>query len=411
MKPAVFFAALLALLPPVAAAQEGGYGKEPALPEPYATKPVKKISRVTGWAEGAAPQAPSGFTVTRFATLDYPRWLHVMPNGDVLVSGDKSGRRPSDDPHRITLLCDADGDGKAEVKSVLLEDLNQPFGIAFAHDMLYVGTTNAVLRYPYRPGDLKIAAAPGKIADLPAGGDNRHWTRNLLFAPDGSKLYVAVGSSSNVGEKGMEVERRRAAILEMNPDGSGERIFAAGLRNPVGMDWEPATGRLWAAVNERDNLGDELVPDYMTAVVDGGFYGWPWFYFGNNPDPRWQGKAPEATAQLIIPDYALGSHTASLGLAFYKAAAFPEKYRGGAFVGQHGSWNRSEFAGYKVVFIPFKNGAPAGPPQDFLIGFLKGHGSSDAFGRPAGVAVAQDGALLVADDAGNAVWKVSYGNP
>jgi glucose/arabinose dehydrogenase len=338
----------------------------------------------------------------------------VRPPGDGLAAAARTVRARPGQPlrksaNRIVLLRDADRDGVAEIRRVLLTGLNQPFGMAMVGDTLFVANTDAVMRFAYRPG---AATAPGpgrKILDLPAGGYNNHWTRNLLAARDGSKLSVSVGSASNAGEHGMQEEVRRANILEINTDGSGERVFGAGLRNPVGMSWNPATGALWTAVNERDRLGDGLVPDYITSVRAGGFYGWPYSYYGQHPDPRLAGQRPDLVAQAISPDYALGAHTASLGLAFYTHSAFPARYQGGAFVGQHGSWNRAAFSGYKVVFVPFRDGRPSGPAEDFLAGFMPNPASGVAHGRPVGVAVAADGALLVADDTGGMIWRVTRG--
>jgi glucose/arabinose dehydrogenase len=372
------------------------------LPPPFATPSVTKNSKVIGWPADKTPQAPQGFQVSALIRdLENPRWLYFLPNGDLLVA--QSGTRKA--PNVITLFRDADHDGTPEIRETFLEGLKQPFGMALVGDTLFVGSTGAVTAYPYKAGDTKITAPGKKIVDLPAGGYNNHWTRNVLAKPDGSKLYISVGSGSNVAEHGIENERHRANILEANLDGSSLRVFASGLRNPVGMDWEPTSGVLWTAVNERDELGDELVPDYLTRVREGGFYGWPYAYFGPHEDPRRKGERPDLVAKTIVPDVPLGAHTASLGLAFYKADAFPEHYRGGAFVGQHGSWNRSKFAGYNVVYVPFKDGKPAGAMEDFLTGFIAN--DADVYGRPVGVAVAPDGSLLVADDSGNAIWRVS----
>jgi glucose/arabinose dehydrogenase len=304
-------------------------------------------------------------------------------------------------------LRDGDGDGRPEIRKTFLENLNQPFGMALVGNTLYVANTDAVLRFPYEAGQTEITAAGDKIVDLPAGGYNNHWTRNLVANADGSKLYVSVGSATNVDEEGLDAKvPERAAILEINPDGSGKRIFASGLRNPNGMDWAPGTNVLWTAVNERDGLGDDLVPDYITSVKEGAFYGWPYAYFGQNEDPRHEGKRPDLVAKAEVPDYPVGAHTASLGLVFYDGAAFPEKYRGGAFVGQHGSWNRKPLSGYKVIFVPFdEQGRPAGAAIDVLTGFVDADGN--ALGRPVGVAIDAQGALLVADDVGNRIWRVS----
>lgn len=402
-----------------------GVGPQPTIAPPYTTPSAMNFSRLVGWKEGEVPLAPDGFQVTAFATgLDHPRWVYVLPNGDVLVAESRTKPPKADSAptemiegfqrsgatgmsaNRITLLRDADRDGTAEVREILVSDLNQPFGMALMGKMLYVANTDAVLRFPYEMGQTRITASGTKIMDLPAGGYNNHWTRNLLASRDGSKLYVTVGSDSNNAERGIDKEIRRANVLEISPDGTDERIYGSGLRNPNGLAFEPVTGRLWTAVNERDGLGDDLVPDYITGVEPGGFYGWPFSYWGRNPDPRMKGR-PELVAKALTPDYALGSHTASLGLTFYTGAAFPASYRGGAFVAQHGSWNRAEFSGYKVVFVPFRDGRPSGPPQDFLTGFMNAARPGEVRGRPSGLAVMPDGSLLVADGAGNAVWRVS----
>jgi glucose/arabinose dehydrogenase len=419
--------AAAALAGPTAAQQSSvetpGIGPDPALPKPDLTASAENFSRIIGWPDGRAPAAPAGFTVTAFARkLDSPRWLYVLPNGDVLVAEartlPKSEQPASMRQHmvtsgsvgvsqnRIVLLRDADRDGVAETRSVFLDNLNQPFGMTLVGDTLFVANTDGVMRFPYKEGDRRIEAPGDLILSLPAGGYNNHWTRNVVATPDGRKLYVSVGSASNVGEYGMDEEVRRANILEINLDGSGEKVFASGLRNPNGMAWQPATGALWTAVNERDGLGDDLVPDYITSVREDAFYGWPYSYFGKNEDPRLKGKRPELVARAIVPDYAVGSHTASLGLVFYSGRAFPERYRGGAFVGQRGSWNRSRFAGYKVLFVPFRDGEPAGPPEDFLTGFMANPQTGEAHGRPVGLGVLEDGSLLVTDDAGNMVWRV-----
>ena len=400
-----------------------GIGPNPVLPQPDLTASAEKFSRIIGWPDGRGPTAPVGFTVTAFArNLDSPRWLYVLPNGDVLVAEartlPKSEQPASMRQHMVAsgsvgvsmncimLLRDADRDGVAETRSVFLDNLNQPFGMTVVGETLFVANTDGVMRFPYKAGERRIEAAGEFILSLPAGGYNNHWTRNVVARPDGRKLYVSVGSASNVGEYGMDEEVRRANILEINLDGSGEKVFASGLRNPNGMAWQPATGALWTAVNERDGLGDDLVPDYITSVHEDGFYGWPYSYFGKNEDPRLKGKRPEFVARAIVPDYAGGSHTASLGLVFYSGRAFPERYVGGAFVGQRGSWNWSRFAGYKVLFVPFRDGKPAGAPEDFLTGFMANPQTGEAHGRPVGLAMLDDGSLLVADDAGNTLWRV-----
>jgi glucose/arabinose dehydrogenase len=413
-----FLAAALAVAPLFAQAPPGD------LPPPFATPSVTRQPKVVGWPDGKTPTAPAGFIVTLFAKdLNNPRWMYVLPNGDVLVAESKTPAKkdakaeekkekdtkpvPAGSANRITLLRDADKDGTPEVREPFLTDLYHPLGMVLVKDTLYVANTDSVMAFPYKDGDTRITAKGRHIQALPALGYNNHWTRNVVANADGTKLYVTVGSGSNVGENGMLNELLRACILEMNPDGTGLRVFAGGLRNPVGMDWEPTTKALWTAVNERDHLGDELVPDYMTLVKDGAFYGWPFAYFGPNEDPRRKGERPDLVAKTVRPDVDLGAHTASLGLTFYRGTTFPEKYRGGAFVGQRGSWNRSKFAGYRVAFVPFKDGKPAGPPEDFLTGFIKEE--PEVYGRPVGVCVAPDGALLVTDDVSNRVWRVAAG--
>ena len=396
-----------------------------SLPAPYATKSTTKFSNVIDWPSGQTPKAPAGFTVTEFARdLTSPRWMYVAPNGDIFVAeantersntikekviSDISGRNKSErggtSANRITLLRDTNHDGKPDTRETFLAGLNQPFGMLVLDNHFYVANTGDIIRYDYKPGQTKITAPGKKIIDLPVGGYNNHWTRNLLASPDGKKIFVTVGSGSNVGEHGPENEIRRADILEINPDGTGERVFASGLRNPVGLGWQPTTKVLYAAVNEGDVLGDDLVPDYMTSVKEGGFYGWPYSYYGQNEDPRRKGERPDLVKKAIVPDVPLGSHTASLGLAFYDKAAFPEKYHNGAFIGQHGSWNRSQLSGYKVVFVPFKDGKP-GKPEDFLTGFTTGK-DKDVYGRPVGIIELPDGSLLVADDASGRIWRVT----
>jgi len=377
-----------------------------SLPEP--SESHRKNSKVIGWPEGKIPIAPAGFKVTKFADktngLDNPRWIYVTPNGDVLISQAKTNKKTS--PNNILLFRDADKNGSYETQEMFMTGLNQPLGMLVQGSYFYVGNTDGIYRYPYRNGQTSIQDTGIKILDLTPDGYNNHWTRNIIAGKNGKKFYISSGSASNVGEHGMDKETRRACIIEINPDGTGERLYAEGLRNPVGMDWNPVTGALWTAVNERDHLGDELVPDYVTSVKDGGYYGWPYAYFGKNEDPRLKGKRPELVAKTLVPDVPVGAHTASLGLAFYTNSAFPPKYRNGAFVGQHGSWNRSTFSGYKVVFIPFTNGTP-GKPEDFLTGFIASEETGEVYGRPVGVTVLPDGSLLVADDAANTIWRVS----
>ncbi len=395
-----------------------------ALPAPFATKSTKNFSKVIGWENGLIPQAPKGFVVTLYADgLQNPRWTYVTPNGDVLVAesntikntvmqvgavvlGAAKAENMKKSANRISILRDTTGDGQPDIKQVFLEDLNQPFGMLIMNNQLYVANTDALLRYPYQPGQLKMDAAGEVLMDLPAEKRNQHWTRNIITNADSSRIYIAVGSVDNLGDNGKEVNPRRACILEVDKDGHGERIYASGLRNPVGMAWAPGTKTLWTAVNERDELGDDLVPDYLTSVKEGGFYGWPYSYFGQHADPRIEAPRPDLVEKAIVPDVPLGAHTASLGLAFYTKTAFPKKYRGGAFVAQHGSWNRSQLAGYKVVFIPFKNGKPSGKPEDFLTGFTASK-ENEVHGRPVGVTVLPDGSMLVTDDVNDKIWRVA----
>ncbi|MFO1349550.1 MAG: sorbosone dehydrogenase family protein [Gammaproteobacteria bacterium] len=405
-----------------------GIGPQPTLPPPNTTLlPTVDIAPAQGWPEGMTPAAAVGLAVNAYASgLDHPRWLYVLPNGDVLVAETNAPPRPEDgkglkawamkmvmkragagvpSANRITLLRDADGDGRAETRAVFLQGLNSPFGMALIGDQLYVANTDAIMRFSYREGVTQITEPGTKVADLPAGPINHHWTKNIIASRDGAWLYATVGSNSNVAENGIENETNRAAILEIDPTNGQTRLFASGLRNPNGLGWQPQSGALWAAVNERDELGSDLVPDYMTAVQDGGFYGWPYSYYGQHIDERVAPQRPDLVAKAIVPDYALGPHTASLGLVFYEGKLWPQRYAGGAFVGQHGSWNRKPLSGYKVIFVPFAEGRPAGPPEDVLTGFVNGDG--DAHGRPMGVAVDGKGALLVADDVGNVVWRVT----
>jgi glucose/arabinose dehydrogenase len=405
-----------------------GTGPSPTLPAPDKSLiPLVHVVTAKGWAEGAKPLAAEGTAVAAFARdLDHPRWLYVLPNGDVLVAETNAPPRPEDNKgikgfffklfqkkaggavpsaNRITLLRDADGDGSAETRSVFLSGLNSPFGMALVGNDLYVANSDAVVKFPYTQGETQIKATGTKVADLPAGPRNHHWTKNILVSPDGSKLYAAVGSNSNVAEHGMEEEEGRAAIWEVDLATGSSRVFASGLRNPVGMAWEPESGALWTAVNERDELGSDLVPDYMTSVREGGFYGWPYSYFGKNVDTRVKPPRPDLVEKALVPDYALGPHTASLGLAAAKGTSLPDRFQNGMFVGQHGSWNRKPRSGYKVIFVPFTGGTPSGEPLDVLTGFVKENG--DAMGRPVGVVVDKKGALLVADDVGNVIWRVT----
>ena len=405
---------------------EQTYGPNPTLAEPNPTwLPTVNVAEATPWPEGTAPTAANGFAVIEFSGgLDHPRWLHVLPNGDVLVAESNAPPKPDESfsirgffmdlfqgqagakapsANRITLLRDADGDGVAETRSAFLTGLNSPFGMALAGDRLYVANADAVVAFPYQEGMTEITAPAEKIVDLPAGR-NHHWTKDIIASQDGSKLFVTVGSNSNVGENGMEEEEGRAAVHEIDLATRQMRPFASGLRNPNGLSWNPESGELWVAVNERDEIGSDLVPDYMTSVKEGGFYGWPYSYFGQHVDVRPQPPRPDLVAKAIVPDYALGPHTASLGLTFNTGDLFGPEMKNGAFVGQHGSWNRKPRSGYKVIFVPFSAGQPSGPPQDILTGFLSAE--DKAFGRPVGVAIARDGALLVADDVGNRIWRV-----
>jgi glucose/arabinose dehydrogenase len=426
---------LLALVPLLLAAcgetarlpPQADVGPDPTLPAPNPTMiPTVNVAPAVGWPEGGKPAAAPGLAVNAFADgLDHPRWLYVLPNGDVLVAETNAPPRDEEDggmigwieglimsragagvtsANRITLLRDADGDGVAETRTVFLKALNSPFGMALIGQDFYVANTDAILRFPYQGGETEITAPGEKIADLPAGQLNHHWTKNLIASPDGKKLYATVGSNSNVAENGIDREYQRACILEVDLATHKARVFASGLRNPNGMAWQKQTGALWTVVNERDELGSDLVPDYMTSVKDGGFYGWPYSYYGQHVDTRVKPQKPELVAQAIVPDYALGNHTASLGLAFSKGTLLPESLRDGAFIGQHGSWNRDPHSGYKVIFVPFKDGRPSGAPVDILTGFLSG--DDEAQGRPVGVVIDRTGALLVADDVGNVVWRV-----
>ncbi len=404
---------------------EQGVGPDPWLPEPDESLiPVVNIAPANPWPDGALPVAAPGFAVQRYADgLEHPRWLYLLPNGDVLVAESNAQPReakglrawlaaklmqragagvPSAD--RITLLRDSDADGVAEVRSVFLQNLTSPFGMTLVGDQLYVANTDALMRFAYTPGDLQISSPGTRVVELPAGAINHHWTKNVAANPAGTKLYITVGSNSNIGENGMDAERGRAAIHEFDLASGTMRIFADGLRNPNGLAWQPHSGQLWTTVNERDEIGNDLVPDYMTSVRDGGFYGWPYSYYGDHVDPRVKPGQPQRVAAAIRPDYALGSHVAALGLHFYEDDLFPAGYLNGAFVGLHGSWNRKPRSGYKVVFVAFRNGQPVGKPQDFLTGFVV---DGEAYGRPVGVIADSQGALLVADDVGNVVWRVA----
>lgn len=409
---------------------EAGFGPNPQLPPPSSSLlPEVRIAPAVGWPAGRMPTPAPGFRVQAFATgLDHPRWLYRLPNGDILVAESNAPPKPDDkkggirgwiqglimgragatvpSADRITLLRDADGDGVAETKTAFLENLTSPFGMALVGERLFVANADAVVAFPYQAGQTRITAQAVKVADLPAGR-NHHWTKSLVASPDGSRLYVGVGSNSNIGENGLDEEVDRAAILEIDPATGARRVYASGLRNPVGMDWNAESGRLWVAVNERDELGPDLVPDYMTSVTPGGFYGWPWSYFGQTVDERVKPARPDMVAKAMRPDYALGAHTASLGLTFAEGSLLGSGFANGAFVGQHGSWNRDPRVGYRVIFVPFADGMPSGKPRDVLTGFLNEEG--EAMGRPVGVQFDPLGALLVADDVGNVIWRVSPG--
>jgi glucose/arabinose dehydrogenase len=407
-----------------------GFGPNPAMPPPRTTLlPGIGVPAVVGWPPGAAPQAPPGFTVTRFAEgLEHPRWLYVLPNGDVLVAesaspGSKGDRTQTGirawfqkrlmknvhsavpSPNRIILLRDADGDGVAETRAIFAEGLKSPFGMTLVGGTLYVANTDGVVAFPYRDGQTRVEGAGTPVFDLPGPPINHHWTKNVVASPDGRRLYATVGSNSNVGDNGMVAEEGRAAIWEYDFASHRARVYASGIRNPNGIDFEPTTGAMWTVSNERDEIGADTPPDFLTTVEDGAFYGWPFSYWGQHVDVRVKPPRPDLVSRATVPDYGLGPHTASLGLVFYRGAAFPPNYRGGAFVGQHGSWNRQPLSGYRVVFVPFADGRPQMPAQVFLTGFL--NRDNKIQGRPVGVAVDRRGALLVADDVGNTIWRVA----
>ncbi len=403
-------------------------GPSPTLSEPRrALIPTVNVAKATGWPVGATPAVAAGLRVNAFASgLSHPRWLLVLPNGDVLVAETNAPSKPDDNTgikgwffrrfqknaggavpsaNRITLLRDTDADGVADRSVVLLSGLNSPFGMTIAGSDLIVANSGALVRFPYRDGDTTITAPGSRMTELPAGTINHHWTKNVIASPDGSTLFVAIGSNSNAAENGMEVEADRAMVWAVDAKTGAHRVYASGLRNPVGMAWEPSRQALWVAVNERDEIGGDLVPDYMTALREGAFYGWPYSYFGEHLDARVQPQRPDLVARAVVPDYALGAHTASLGLAWSGGSALPSAYATGMFVGQHGSWNRNPRSGYKVIFVPFADGKPAGQPIDVLAGFISDDG--DAMGRPVGVVIDRRGALLVADDVGNVIWRVT----
>jgi len=428
MATAIFLAAAAgASMSPAARAEYGpGVGPDPKLPQAEQTLiPTVNIAPASHWKEGEKPDAAAGLGVTAFAKgLEHPRWLYTLPNGDVLVAETNAPPKPDDNggikgwfmklfmrratgpaesANRIRLLRDADGDGVAEVQKTFLEGLNSPFGMALIGDAFYVANADAIVRFPYKDG--AITGEGTKVADLPGGPINHHWTKNIIASRDGKHLYATVGSNSNAGENGLDKEKGRAAIWEIDPASGASRVFASGLRNPNGLAWEPTTGQLWTVVNERDELGNDLVPDYLTSVQDGAFYGWPYSYWGQHVDTRIKEQKPDLVAKAVVPDYGLGAHVAALGLTFSDGSLLPQSYRGGAFVGLHGSWNREQHSGYKVVFVPFADGRPSGPPSDVLTGFLDKDGN--ARGRPVGVAMDKAGALLVADDVGGVIWRVT----
>ncbi|CAN5706261.1 sorbosone dehydrogenase family protein [soil metagenome] len=414
---------------------EAGVGPTPQLPPPNKTLiPTLKVAEAVGWTDTAGPVAPNGFKVTALArNLDHPRWVYTLPNGDVLVAESNKPPKPEGShdggsglfarakqivqglvmkragaqaasANRITLLRDTDGDGTAETRTVFLKGLMSPYGMTLVGGELFIANADAIVKVPYQEGQTEISAAPVKVTDLPAG-INHHWTKNIIANGDGSKLYATVGSNSNVGENGLAAEEGRAAIWEVDVKSGEKRLFASGLRNPNGMGWDPDTQVLWTVVNERDEIGSDLVPDYLTSVKDGAFYGWPWSYYGGHVDARVEPQRPDMVAKAIAPDYALGTHVAPLGMSFSHPRGMPAEFANCVFIGEHGSWNRQPPSGYKVVFVPFIAGRPSGSPVDFLTGFLNADGKAQ--GRPVGVALDKAGALLVADDVGNAVWRVS----
>jgi glucose/arabinose dehydrogenase len=407
-------------------------GSQPTLSAPkHSLIPTIRIATAVGWPAGVTPSGADGTLVRKFAGgLSHPRWLYVLPNGDVLVAETNAPPKPDDgkglrgwvqkkfmkragavtpSANRITLLRDVDSDGAAKTQTIFLEGLSSPFGMVLVGNDFYVANSDSLVRYDYQSGDTQLRGAGTLIARLPAGTINHHWTKNVAASRDGTKLYVTIGSNSNVGENGMEVERDRAAIWEFDRHSGSHRIFASGMRNPNGMAWEPQTAALWVVANERDELGNDLVPDYLTAVHDGAFYGWPYSYFGQHVDTRMQPQRPDLVAGAVVPDYALGAHTASLGLAWSANNSLPPRFASGMFIGQHGSWNRSQPSGYKVIFVPFTGGMPSGPAIDVLTGFINSKG--EAYGRPVGVAIDKRGGLLVADDVGNAIWRVTGVRP
>jgi glucose/arabinose dehydrogenase len=433
---AALIAASVAVLCTAFAAQQSGWpvgvGPDPKLPPPNKDGwiPNVNVAPAEGWPQGAMPTAPAGFRVTALATgLEHPRNVYTLPNGDVLVAesnhppplnGEKDKMAQGikgkgmkweykragagvESPNKIILLRDADGDGVAETKTVFMSNLFSPFGMVLVGDTLYIADADAILKVPYKSGETQVTDKPVKVADLPSGA-NHHWTKYVVASPDGKKLYATVGSDSNIGDNGMAAEEGRAAVWEIDIATGSKRLYASGIRNPTALAWEPQSKTLWVVANERDELGNDLVPDYLTSVKEGAFYGWPWSYWGQHVDSRVKPQNPQMVAKAIPPDYGLGSHVAPLGLTF-SDSRMPANYASGAFIGEHGSWNRKPFAGYEVAFVPFANGRPSGPPEDFLRGFLSKDGK--AYGRPVGVAIDGKGALVVADDVGNVVWRVA----
>jgi glucose/arabinose dehydrogenase len=411
---------------------EVGVGPHPQLPPPNPTLiPTVNIAHAVGWPANGRPVPSPGMAVSAFADgLDHPRWLYVLPNGDVLVAETNAPPKPEDSKgikswfinkimedagagvpsaNRITLLRDANGDGIAETRSVFIEELNSPFGMVLVGNDFYVANTDALVKFPYTEGVTRITQPGTKVIDLPGGPLNHHWTKNVIASRDGSRLYITVGSNSNVAENGMDNEAGRAAIWEVDLKSGTHRIYSSGLRNPNGLAWEPDTGALWTVVNERDEIGSDLVPDYLTSVPDGSFFGWPYSYYGQHVDERVQPQRPDLVAKARVPDYAVGSHTAALGLAFSRHGTWPAPFDNGVFIGQHGSWNRKPRSGYRVIFVPFRGGMPVGDPIDVLTGFLSADG--EAYGRPVGVALDKQNALLVADDVGNSIWRVTASAP
>lgn len=371
------------------------------LPPPFHTESARRLSRIVPQPADAKLYVPKGFKVSVFAEggFTYPRWMALAPNGDVFVADSRA--------NSVIVLRDKNKDGVAEERFVWSNKLSQPFGMAFHKEWFYVANTDSIVRFKYSPGQMVASGEPEKIVELTAGGYNQHWTRNIIFSPDGKRMFVSIGSASNVS---VEADRRRAAISVYDPEGKNHRIYASGLRNPIGLAWNPKTGELWTAVNERDGMGDDLVPDYVTSVKEGGFYGWPFSYIGQNEEPRRKGENPELVKRAIVPDVLITSHSAALGIVFYTGKSFPREYRGDAFVALHGSWNRQKLTGYKVIRIRFRGGKLVGNAyEDFVSGWLPDENSNEVWGRPVGLLVAGDGSLLITDDGAKKIWRVSYG--